>query len=429
MTGGPPLPRLQARYSRRDPRGRIPHIAGYPDIEHNRLGVFWRPIIDITDSPYAALRLRTIIPVADCLADTTARHRSWFLRIGVPGLRRQVVFHAGLRDYDCLRPADLPASHRTTRWQSLVDLTGRFRDLEDDVRCLLVFHLAQLSLTEHVFELTGEVEPTGDPDHDRYAYEVARVPSRRPDRIRQAIRVFQRLADSAGDPLLALAACFQGIGRAMRDVGDTALAQEFADRGKSIPRLPDDWLGSLVRSRFHRAVAFLCSAQRRADLMHQELARAVGMNGHLSDEAIGPTNVLIAAENDRYILELQLSAACADGNPDEVRQLCSRLRKIDPHCVEAGLVIGDALADIGELPAAAGAYARTGDLGTSAGAIGWFRAGQCYEILGDRPAAIHAMGRCLELDGAAVEPRAYLARTSSRKGDCSGRPYEPSRRE
>lgn len=71
-------PKLQERYSRVDPRGRIPQITGYPGLEHNRLGVFWRPIIDITDSPYASLRMRAIIPVADWLTDTTTRNRSWF---------------------------------------------------------------------------------------------------------------------------------------------------------------------------------------------------------------------------------------------------------------------------------------------------------------------------------------------------------------
>jgi tetratricopeptide (TPR) repeat protein len=407
-------PRLQARYSRSDPRGRLPQITGYPDLEHNRLGVFWRPIIDLTDSPYAALWLRAIIPVADWLADTTTRHRSWFSIIGIPGLRRQVVLHAGLRHYDCSRPGDLPISYRSPRWQNLIDLTDNYDHLDYSTRCLLVFHLDQLSLTETAFDLAGVVEPTGDPDHDRYAYEVARIPSRQPDRMRHALEVFQRLTLSAADPLLALAACFQGIGHAMRDVGDNALAQEFARRGKSITRLPEDWHGYLVRSRFHRAVALLRSVEGRADLMQQELAYAVNVSRQLSDEATSHADRLAAAENDRYMLELQIRAACADNTSEEVRKLCARLAELDPYCVEARLVIGDALTEVGDLPEAAEAYASAGELGTSAGAIGWFRAGQCYQILDDSPAAIHAMGRCLELDATAVEPRAYLAEISSR---------------
>lgn len=401
-------PKLQARYSRDDPRGRFPQITGYPDLEHNRLGVFWRPIIDMTDSPYAAVRLRAIIPVADWLADTMTRQRSWFSIIGVPGLRRQVVLHAGLRHYDCSRPGDLSVSYRTARWQSLVDLTDSYDDLDDNTRCLLVFHLAQLSLTERVFDLAGVVEPTGDPDHDRYAYEVARIPTRQPDRMRHALGAFQQLAVSAGDPLLALASCFQGIGHAMRDAGDNALAQEFAHRGKSITRLPDDWFGYLVRSRFHRAVALLHSVEGRGDLMRQELAYAVSLSRQLAEGAVSHADRLVVAENARYMLELQISAACADNSAEEVRQLCSKIAELDPNCVTARLVIGDALAEIGDLREAAGAYASAGELGTSAGAIGWFRAGQCYELLGERPAGVYAMGRCLELDATAVEPREYL---------------------
>ncbi len=370
----------------------------------------------MTDSPYAALWLRAIIPVADWLADTKTRHRSWFSIIGVPGLRRQVLLHAGLRHYHCSRPGDLPIAYRSPRWQNLIDLTDSYHDLDYSARCLLVFHLDQLSLTGTALDLAGVVEPTGDPDHDRYAYEVARIPSRQPDRMRHALGVFQRLALSAADPLLALAACFQGIGHAMRDLGDNALAREFERRGKAIQHLPDDWYGCLVRSRFHRAVALLRSVEGRPELMPQELAHAVGLSRGLSAEATTHAQRLVAAENDRYMLELQIRAACADKAAEEVRQLSSRLAELDPNCVEARLVIGDALAEIGDLRKAAEAYASAGELGTSAGAIGWFRAGQCYQILGDVPSAIHAMGRCLELDATAIEPRAYLAEIPSTHG-------------
>jgi tetratricopeptide (TPR) repeat protein len=55
-------------------------------------------------------------------------------------------------------------------------------------------------------------------------------------------------------------------------------------------------------------------------------------------------------------------------------------------------------------------YEAAGDLETVSGAQGWFRAGQCYDRLGDREQALAAMARCLELDRSAVEPRQYLRR-------------------
>lgn len=50
-------------------------------------------------------------------------------------------------------------------------------------------------------------------------------------------------------------------------------------------RLPDDWFGCLVRSRFHRAVACCIPWKGRADLMRQELAYAIAISRKLSDEA------------------------------------------------------------------------------------------------------------------------------------------------
>ena len=66
----------------------------------------------MTDSPYSAMRLRMIRPVNDWLADPATPHRSWFAMIGVPGLRRQVIRHSGLHDYDCNEPAGFRSTCR-----------------------------------------------------------------------------------------------------------------------------------------------------------------------------------------------------------------------------------------------------------------------------------------------------------------------------
>jgi hypothetical protein len=408
---------LRQRYSRTDPRGRFPRVVGFPGVECNRLGVSWRPVIDMTDSPFAAVRLRAIIPVADWLADG-GEHRSWFSMIGVPGLRRQVVLHAGLGEFDCSRPEGLSEELRTERWQSLVDLLGRFGELGDGTRALVVFHLAQLSFTECVFTVAGVVEPNGDPERDRYAYEVARVHSRHPARVASALRVFGRLPEVTTDPLLALGACFQGIGHAIRDRGDHSRAREFERQGSAVGGLTDDWHSCLVRSRFHRAVALLRLAEGDADAMRRELAYAVSLGDQLAADATGHADRLVAAENSRYLAELRIRTACAGEVPD----LCAGLASLDPYCVEAKLVIGDALAGAGDVRSAAEWYANAGELGTVSGAIGWFRAGQCYDRLGDYPAAINAMGRCLELDATAVEPCAYL------EGSAPAHPRARSRR-
>jgi hypothetical protein len=76
------------------------------------------------------------------------------------------------------------------------------------------------------------------------------------------------------------------------------------------------------------------------------------------------------------------------------------------------LLVGDAFAASGEYAEAAHWYGRAGELGTGSGAVGWFRAAQCYDFIGDRASAVNAMGRCLEFDATAIEAQKYLTGAS-----------------
>jgi tetratricopeptide (TPR) repeat protein len=118
----------------------------------------------------------------------------------------------------------------------------------------------------------------------------------------------------------------------------------------------------------------------------------------------------LLAENLVYLLESQLLLRTRATGPDPaaVRETCSMLLASDPYNLDSLLAVGDAYALLGDLETAAGHFARAGWLETSAGAVGWFRAGQCHDALGDRTRAVEAMGMCLELDATAVEPREYL---------------------
>ena len=120
-------------------------------------------------------------------------------------------------------------------------------------------------------------------------------------------------------------------------------------------------------------------------------------------------DAMVVTENWRYLLQLEIDIALKDAT-GEVRSLCGTLVRLDPHCIEVRLRAGDAFATLGAYEDAARWYSAAGALGTAAGAAGWFRAAQCYELVGDRAAAANAMGRCLELDEAAVEPRSHLER-------------------
>jgi hypothetical protein len=406
--------RLQPRYTRSDPKGHFPRLVGVPEVEHNRIGVFWRPLIDMTDSDVAALMLRLIQPVASWIADPSSERWSWFAMLGVPGLRHQVIRHGGLDRYDSPEPGDLAPELRTEAWSTLVDSIERFPRLDACVRALVVFELAQLSYGQFVVKLTELVEPTGDPAHDRYAYEVARVHVRYPGRGLVALPMFRRLADTVLDPVLALLSCFQGISHSIRVSNDLALAHSFEERARALmsaPTYPDTWHGTLIRSRLHRALALVRMIERNLPEMRRELHNAVDIDAELPASAADEFDRLVALENRRILVEAQIKAAARDHEYRtmvDVAELCEELAAIDPYCVEASLVLGDGYSAIGEYETAATWYSRAGELCTGAGAIGWFRAAQCFDFIGDRWSAVNAMGHCLELDTTAIEPRDYL---------------------
>jgi tetratricopeptide (TPR) repeat protein len=283
-----------------------------------------------------------------------------------------------------------------------------------------VFHLAQLSFTECVFTVAGVVEPNGDPERDRYAYEVARVHSRHTDHSDRALPVFDALSRSCSDPVLALASAAQGVGHSIRDISDVARADEFAARGVRIidVGLPDDWHSDLVCSRFHRAVALLRVAQRDASGMQAELSEAMRFGDAVFATGLAGTDQLVARENRRILVESKIKSVSmrrGDETDAEVAALSAELAAIDPYCVEARIIAGDGYAAAGDYAEAAEQYRQAGQLGTVSGAMAWFRAGQCHDFLGDRAAAVNAMGRCLELDASAIDPREYI-REHSRTG-------------
>jgi hypothetical protein len=400
---------LQRVYTRSDPRGRFRFRESVAEPDCNRLAAFWRPLVDLTDSDFSSLRLRMLGPVANWLAEPTPGRRSWFSMIGIPGLRHQVLRHAGLRDYDCREPAGLAPELRTARWQTLVERIDAFADLDDGLRALVVFHLAQLSYSHLAVELAGGVELTGDPLRDHYAYEVARVHARLSGGVPRALALFEELARSSRESLVALGSCFQGIGHALRQ-RDRGAAVLFEQRGADLAAAAelDHRHGWLVGSRYHRAVALLRLAEGRVEESKREARSALELHERLAAGAVEEPERLVVDENRLYVLELEIEIALRHAR-DELRPLLETLVALDPYCVEARLRAGDGFVALGDPAEAARWYSLAGELATGSGAVGWFRAAQCYETLGDRGRAANAMGRCLELDDTAVEPRTYLA--------------------
>ena len=379
--------------------------------------MFWRPIIDLADSELSATRLRAIPVVSAWLADPADDHWSWFSRLGVPGLRHQVLRHAGLDRYDCREPAALPEHLRSKGLTTLVTAIADFAELGWRERSLVVFHLAQISFVHFALGLAGEVSAGGqDPARDRYSYDLARVHARYPGHVTRALAMFEQLGATSSDPLVAMAAGFQGIGHSLRRGSggdDLGRARRFEQLGRAASAMPDGWHAALVHSRFHRAVALLRLVEGDREGAREETATAFMWHERLERERLTGADLMVAAENRRYLVELRVEAA-KRFDATELPALCEELIGLDPYCVEARLTVGDGYAAANDYERAAHWYARAGELGTSSGAVGWFRAGQCYDMIGDRGNAVNAMGRCLELDNTAVEAQAYLAGVDGR---------------
>lgn len=401
---------IHRRYSRSHARGHFPRITGAPDIECNRLAMFWRPIIDMTHSEAAPLSLRMVRVVSDWIAEPEPQRVSWFSRMSVPGLRRQVVRHAGLECYDALRPSDLHPELRTPSWQRLVEVTGRFSELGSQTRALAVFQLAQLTLCQYAITLTGVAGPTGKPADDQYAYEVARIHARVPGRVASAMPVFEALADA--EPLLAYHACFQGIAHALRTLDSVEKARRFAHLASKLPPIGGEWSAHMAVSRFYRAMVRLRMAEQDPPAARDELDAAWHHQDLMARCAPAAHDVrLVMDENLRDLMELEIEAArtgSVETVADRVAGFAAGVIRIDPNAVEARLAAGDGYALADNWAAAAHWYARAGELGTTAGATGWYRAAQCYDWLGDYDSAVNAMGHCLELDSSAIEPSEYL---------------------
>lgn len=405
-------PAINPVYDRTDPRGYFPCPTGLPDIEHNRLAIFWRPLIDMAPSPYAPMRLQAIGYVNDWLADEESTSWAWFARHSVVGLRTQVIRHAGLAEYACRDPRELPDRLRTRQWRVLVDALDRFADLPPLRRRLVIFQLVQLSFNGVAAALSADHRPDGSVETDHYLYEVARANVYLSAPTQSPADLFEHLATRSDDPVLRLAAAGQGISYAVRMRRDLELARRFESYGEPSAGADATWLDLLMTSRFHRAAALLRMRERNFAETHTEVMQAWELSERLFSSAPenGPDQY-VAVENRRIVLESLIKAASRAPDPEltaQVRRRCDQLLAIDPHCLQARMVVADGYAAIGSYEEAARWYTRVGELGTGAGAMAWYRAGQCYHILGRLGDAVNAMGRCLELDTTAVQPREYL---------------------
>lgn len=395
MTGQP----AGAVYTRSSPQ--LPPVcAGSPLADS--LTATWRPLLDLTGSERAPVRLRLAPHVGAWLVGDAPRW-SWCSRVSVPGLRQQVVAHGGLVPYVAASPDQLPAASWTPAWAGLIDAMTHFAKIDWRRRTLTIFQLTQLSYHRAALALADTVAPDGNVEADRFRLDAARVAASTPGRTDAALRVFAELSSSA-DRLVRLSAAFQGIGHSLRTAHELADAHEFATRGAADLDLADErWQAALVASRYFRAVALLhltAGEPRRAAAAAED---AGAWHARVAAGARDEADRLVALENERYLLEL-----AARLRPERAVELSEQVVALDPHCVQALVAAADAHARVGDLDSAVGRYESAGALGTAVGAIAWWRAALCHDARGVRVERERALRSCLALDPYAIEPRAAL---------------------
>jgi tetratricopeptide (TPR) repeat protein len=239
-------------------------------------------------------------------------------------------------------------------------------------------------------------------------YQVGRALGRT-GQARAAVVAYQRLAATTADPAMRANAAYQAGGYGLRRASTTIGPAEAAQMRVASTTRPRTWAEALGLSRLCRLAAINAREPARAARHLDDAYRQAEAARRLSGDD------LALAENDRQLLDVELDIALLGKvTRAAVDKYALAAGAYDPHCIDHLTRLGLAEAAYGDYAAAANRFEAAGALGTLDGAAAWYLAGQCFDRLGRRGQAAHAMGRCLELDPAAVEPRGYLI--AQRKG-------------
>lgn len=407
-------------------RDESPSLARFveaPDttLDTNWLGVVWRPMVDLSTSPYTPVKVRNILHLQRMLGGGGAvETRPWFAILSVSGLRVQALRHSGLTAYHCDDPAQLPIPLRSPGWQRLVEAMDAWDSLSTLDRTRVVALLNQLTMQRAVLGLVGRVKASArDRDEEHLLYETTRAVHRLAPKERIGPEVFTLLAEEGRDAGLRVLASAQIIAHEVRVNREVTSALRWVTHGEEqLGRLRGEvapWLEALVASRFHRAAALAAFRGKDWSGAQYHLSSAKEQDEVLHELADDMLTRQLADENRKILLESLLKAATAAPQPtEEVDEFAGALLSLDPFDPDSHLVVGDARVAQGRIEEAAHHYEDAGQLGTLLGALGQYRAGCCWEFLGREHRALRAFCRTIEMDPAAMAARRRLATLASR---------------
>ncbi|HEY1213787.1 MAG TPA: hypothetical protein VGE93_09180 [Bryobacteraceae bacterium] len=403
------------------------HYSFRPDHERvalpgdlNLVAHYWRPLVDLTSNPDVSHKLKMTMLSNKRLGDEDSLI-PWMSRLGVAGLRNQVLRDSGLDAYKAPLVVDLQDRLRTPGWDHLIDLMSQKDKLSQGQRAAVAHHLAQLSYCDIAVKWTGRITAADGEGAPLLASTVARAMARLPDKLDDALTIFQAISSANSIPKeVRVLASTQFVALSARRKNNVGMSEPIernvrAMCGADPENLQGSFILNIALSRFYRAAA-LASLLRSGILAAQD-DLGTSRLFHSQASKLVPDDVVareILAENDRILIETDLKLGCREPaayDSTDLRSLIDTLNRIDPNCIDVRLLCGDGYVAVGDTEAAAVSYARAGELATRDGAVGWFRAAQCLDVLGQTERAAVAMAHCLSLDPFADEAITYLRRT------------------
>lgn len=338
-----------------------------------------------------------------------------------PGFRAQMLYEAGRDGDDAVRPHALAPHRRPPRWQALCDALDGWAGLDSEARCRLVMLLHALCLHECVDALVPPPAAglhAATPAAAECAYWAAssrymlRMPARFEDYRGADLAEFEAIAAQAVQAVTAnFNACcklFTHAAKTGAQAGPLAAAGErmAASLARAVGVL-DAFSAGLLRSRFHRALAFLPMQRGDRAGVRREMDEAERLARALQPE--GAAERLLALENLHPLMESRSKEALWAGDDALALAHAREVVALDPHDPKSRVELGQLLAQREDWPAAAEAFAAAAMLGPPTGAIARHLAGTCLQRSGQPVLAAYFLQAALQADALALSPRAAIA--------------------
>jgi tetratricopeptide (TPR) repeat protein len=375
-----------------------------------------RPFIDLEPCPVGPLYARGLEHSWDAFAHPD-RPRFALQRTLPHPFRRLLLAEVDRRDHDGADPRAVADGLRTPRWRALCEALDAWPALTTDQRCRLVRLLHALCFYAVVVEQVPAGSRTDDlwrEDGTELAYwrasasYVLGLPDRVADYGAADLTAFEHIAaeapthePAAFDAAVKLLTHHAKTGA---PAGVLARWQTLAEkRLASAAGKLDDFSHAILRSRLHRASAFVPQSahDRRAVVRVMDEAERQAR----AAVPIGEAQRLRYLENLHPILESRVKEALWLGELDLALERARAVVDLDTFDSRAWLELGQVRMRRGEWATAAEVYATAAMLGPPSSAIGRHMAGQCFDRLGQPLLAAYFFGAALDADPRGTSPR------------------------